>query len=94
MAEGPSESTKARPSVDAETRIALGDDPACECMVCDLPPEVGHGPVEWNLALWFPGPYPTGEVDMLLCNHCKNDWIDGEWDPPYDNFIITQCTRV
>lgn len=75
--------------------MALSDDPACECMVCDLPLGVGHGPVVWNLVLWFPGPYPkNGEADMLLCDHCKNDWVDGEWDPPYDNFIITQCLKV
>lgn len=91
----PHKSTASTPSVDAVTRIALGPDPACECMVCDLPLGVSHGAINWNVVLWFPGPYPKpGEVDMLLCDHCKNDWVHGEWDPPYDNFIITQCTPV
>lgn len=82
-------------AADPALRVHLGDDPACECMACDLPDEESHGPVEWNLVLWFPGPYPkTGEADMLLCDHCKNDWVDGEWDPPFDNFIVVQCTRV
>jgi hypothetical protein len=51
--------------------------------------------VVWNVVLWFPGPHPkVSEADMLLCARCEDDWVDGEWDPPYDNFIITQCTPV
>lgn len=68
---------------------------SCECMVCDLPPGAPHGPVAWRLALWFPGPFPhEGETAMLLCEHCKADWVDGDWSPPYDNFIIIQLTRI
>jgi len=79
--------------VDAE--LAAGGDLACECMVCDLPEDVEHGPVEWKVVLFFPGPYPkAGEAAMLLCEHCKEDWLHGEWDPPYDNFIVAQVVPV
>jgi len=75
--------------VDAD--LALGGDLACECMVCDLPEDAEHGPVERKVVLFFPGPYPNpGEAAMLLCEHCKEDWVHGEWDSPYDNFIVTQ----
>ena len=68
---------------------------ACECMVCDLPSRIDHGPVEWKVVLWFPGPYPRqGEAAMLLCAHCKDDWVHGEWDPPLDNFLVTQVVTV
>ena len=84
-----------RPATEVDAQVNLTPSPTCECMVCDLPPEVDHGPVQWNLTLWFPGPFPhEGEADMLLCDRCGNDWVDGEWDPPYDNFIITQLTRI
>lgn len=74
---------------DLATRIP------CECMVCDLPLEAAHGPVEFRLGIWFPGPYPlTGETEMLLCAHCTADWRDSDWEPPLDNFVITHLTRI
>lgn len=49
----------------------------CECMVCHLPPNAVHGPVEWKLTVHFPGPYPDpGEDTMLLCTPCFEDWRD------------------
>jgi len=86
---------RSRAELAALRRLTLGDEPSCECMVCDLPEGAEHGPIRWNVVLWFPGPYPKeGEADMLLCDHCKDDWVDGEWEPPFDNFIVTQCTPV
>lgn len=79
----------------AMAELMARSEPACECMVCHLPIGVAHGPVEWKVVLWFPGPYPyEGSSHMLLCDPCKDDWLDGEWDPPYDNFLVMQVTRV
>lgn len=76
-------------------RLDVDHEPSCECMVCDLPLDAAHGPVEWKLVVWFPGPYPhPGESHMLLCDHCKTDWVDGDWDEESGRFVIIQCTRV
>ena len=49
----------------------------CECMVCHLPLDAVHGPVEWRLTVHFPGPYPeSGSETMLLCTPCYEDWRD------------------
>lgn len=82
-----------------EHRVGIGLDPesspSCECMVCDLPEGADHGPVAWKVLLWFPGPYPhEGEIGMLLCSHCKGDWVDGQWDPPNDNVLVLQVMPV
>jgi hypothetical protein len=67
----------------------------CECMVCDLPLHRRHEPVEWRVTLNFPGPYPMRGIEvMLLCDHCKGEWVDGNWAPPYDNFSVVRCVKV
>ncbi|MBX3104981.1 MAG: hypothetical protein KF867_08395 [Cryobacterium sp.] len=67
----------------------------CECMVCDLPLEVKHEKVQWSVTVWFPGPYPkAGETEMLLCDHCKNDWVDGEWDEVNGNYIVVGVSKI
>lgn len=41
------------------------------------------------------GPYPLpGDDIMLLCDHCRDDWVHGEWDPPFNNFQIVSCVKV
>jgi len=83
--------TRERP----ELTDSIQAEPECECMVCDLPLGSPHGPVEWRVTVHFPGPYPEpGDADMLLCEHCMNDWVHGEWPEPYDNFVVVRCTRV
>lgn len=73
----------------------LGHEPACECMLCDLPAGQEHGPVEWKVTVLFPGPYPyPGVSDMLLCTHCKEDWLGDDWPEPYGNFRVIRCLRV
>jgi len=68
---------------------------ACECMVCDLPLDSRHEPIEWRVTLHFPGPYPNpGISDMLLCAHCKDDWVHGDWPEPYNNFTVIRCIRL
>ncbi len=67
----------------------------CECMVCDLPLGSRHEPLEWRVTLHFPGPYPApGNSDMLLCTHCKDDWVHGEWAEPDNNFNVVRCERA
>lgn len=78
-----------------DTGVVLGAEVPCECMVCDLPEGSEHGPVRWNAIIAFPGPYPPpGEAAMLLCDHCKDDWVHGEWEPPFDNFLIMHLIPV
>lgn len=82
-------------SIQHQTDVDLSAEIPCECMVCDLPVGVPHEPVEWRVTLHFPGPYPLpGDEVMLLCDHCRNDWVDGDWPAPYDNFHVTACVRV
>lgn len=70
------------------------DTPPCECMACDIPLAHQHGPVSWKLSIHFPGPYPLpGDVVMLLCDHCMQEWTQGDWPEPYDNFVITSCVN-
>lgn len=79
----------------AELRVDFGAEIPCECMVCDLPLGEKHEPVRWFVRLYFPGPYPEpGESVMLLCDHCRDDWVDGEWEPPYNNFEVVTCVKV
>lgn len=81
--------------IDVENSLDLGDDIKCECMVCDLPLDSDHGPITWRVYLHFPGPYPLpGDSVMLLCAHCKDDWVDGDWDPPFNNFSVVSCFHV
>lgn len=48
----------------------------CECMVCHLPLDQEHGPIEWKLTWSFHGPYPSpGTATMLLCGICYDDWV-------------------
>lgn len=76
-------------NVDLDTHLA------CECMVCDLFEGADHGRIGWRVSILFPGPYPAaGETTMLLCTRCKNDWVDGEWDAPLNNFVIIQVIPV
>ena len=78
-----------------ELKVDIDKEIECECMVCDLPLGAKHEPVKWRVTLHFPGPYPyPGDSVMLLCDHCRDDWVDGEWDPPYDNFQVVSCVRV
>ena len=68
------------PVVEAEriefAALAAGDID-CECMVCHLPLDQMHGPVEWKLTFRFPGPYPKpGVATMLLCDPCYRDWTE------------------
>ena len=80
---------------DTDTDLDVDLEIACECMVCDLPLGSAHEPVEWRVTLHFPGPYPVaGDEIMLLCNHCRDDWVDGEWLPPYNNFQVVSSVRV
>ena len=53
------------------------EDIECECMLCHLPLDEPHGPVQWKLTFRFPGPYPEpGTATMLLCDPCFRDWVD------------------
>lgn len=53
----------------------------CECMVCHLPVDEEHGPIEWKLTWRWPGPFPeAGVATMLLCDPCFRDWVD---DPEF-----------
>lgn len=86
-------------AIDAVTELGAEADLdrqlACECMVCDLPEGADHGPVAWKVEIFFPGPNPgPGESPMLLCLHCKEDWVHGDWDPPFDNFIVLHVFPV
>lgn len=84
-----------RPETVTDVDVDLDREIACECMVCDLPLGQPHEPVEWRVHLHFPGPYPMpGDEVMLLCDHCRDDWVDGSWNPPYDNFRVVSCIRV
>lgn len=81
--------------IRVEVDVNVDQEIACECMVCDLPLGSTHEPVEWRVALHFPGPYPLpGDVVMLLCDHCRDDWVGGEWEPPYNNFQVVGCVKV
>jgi len=86
---------KAATQEHTELKVDIDKEIECECMVCDLPLGAKHEPVKWRVTLLFPGPYPyPGDSVMLLCDHCRDDWVDGEWDPPYDNFQVVSCVRV
>ncbi len=81
------------PAVDLD--VDLDREIDCECMLCDLPNGVHHGPVQWRVHLYFPGPYPTpGDEVMLLCGHCRDRWVDGDWPPPFNNFYVVSCVGV
>lgn len=59
------------------SELVGGPDIECECMVCHLPLDAAHGPVEWRLTVHFPGPYPaTDKETMLLCTPCYEEWRD------------------
>ena len=74
---------------------SLEADLPCECMVCDLPRNFAHGPIEWRVTVDFPGPYPLPrDAIMLLSDNCMRDWTSGEWPPPHNNFSIVSCLRV
>ena len=85
----------ALPKIYETTALDNAVEIACECMLCDLPAGDLHGPVEWRLSLYFPGPYPyPGTSDMVLCDHCKTDWTEGNWSEPYNNFRVVRCVRI
>lgn len=89
------EATEERADIDVDMDVDVDLEIACECMVCDLPLSATHEPVEWRVALHFPGPYPLpGDEIMMLCDHCRTDWVDGQWDPPYNNFRVVGCVKV
>lgn len=81
--------------VEGQADVDIDVEIACECMVCDLPMGAVHEPIEWRVRLHFPGPYPLpGDAVMLLCDHCRADWVDGEWPSPYSNFHVVSCVKV
>lgn len=58
-----------------------GTEIECECMLCDLPLDEQHGPIEWRLTWSWPGPIPTaGTETMLLCDHCAREWVENPAD--------------
>lgn len=67
--------------VSAE-RVNLGElmslgDIECECVLCHLPVDEPHGPIEWRLTWRWPGPFPEAGIEtMLMCNLCFQDWVD------------------
>lgn len=79
---------------EADLTLALGDDIECECMACDLPLDQPHKPIQWRVHVHFPGTYPLpGDAVMLLCDHCRDDWVHGDWRD-LGSFTIVTCTPV